>query len=240
MATITLRPTSGTGSGWTNVANVYDGNQSTLGSVSVSKLNYSSRTLVLDFDTSAIPSGSTINKATLTIRSKAGKNTITVYVDINQDSANRVINQKQTTSVANYTADVTDYMSNLTSVEVTPSNTNWSGNTFELYELWIDVDYTEVTYYTVTFKDWNGQILKTQTVTGGASATAPPNPTRDGYTFIGWDKGFTNVTSNLEVIAQYEENKTSVNINIGDISLSKVYVGDKEIIGIYLGDKKIF
>ena len=240
MATITLRPTSGTGSGWTNVANVYDGNQSTLGSVSVSRLNYSSRTLVLDFDTSAIPSGSTINKATLTIRSKAGKNTITVYVDINQDSANRVINQKQTTSVANYTADVTDYMSNLTSVEVTPSNTNWSGNTFELYELWIDVDYTEVTYYTVTFKDWNGQILKTQTVTKGASATAPPNPTRDGYTFIGWDKGFTNVTSNLEVIAQYEENKTSVNINIGDISLSKVYVGDKEIIGIYLGDKKIF
>lgn len=240
MATITLRPTSGTGSGWTNVANVYDGNQSTLGSVSVSRLNYSSRTLVLDFDTSAIPSGSTINKATLTIRSKAGKNTITVYVDINQDSANRVINQKQTTSVANYTADVTDYMSNLTSVEVTPSNTNWSGNSFELYELWIDVDYTEVTYYTVTFKDWNGQILKTQTVTGGAVALAPPNPTRDGYTFISWDKGFTNVTSNLEVIAQYEKNKTNININIGTTSLSKVYVGDKEIIGIYLGDKKIF
>ena len=29
MATITLRPTSGTGSGWTDVANVYDGNHYT-------------------------------------------------------------------------------------------------------------------------------------------------------------------------------------------------------------------
>ena len=240
MATITLRPTSGTGSEWTNVANVYDGSQSTSGSVSTSRFTYTSRTLVLDFDTSVIPSGATINKATLTIRSKAGKNTITAYVDINQDSANRVISQKQTTSVANYTADVTDYISDLTTVEVIAYNSNWSGNTFEIYELWIDVDYTEVTYYTVTFKDWNGQILKTQTVTKGASATAPPNPTRDGYTFIGWDKGFTNITSNLEVIAQYEKNKTNININIGTTSLSKVYVGDKKIVGIYLGNKKIF
>lgn len=70
----------------------------------------------------------------------------------------------------------------------------------------------------------------------------PPllTPTRDGYTFIGWDKGFTNITSNLEVIAQYEKNKTNININIGTTSLSKVYVGDKKIVGIYLGNKKIF
>lgn len=143
MATLTLRPTSVPGQSWTDVANVYDGNQSTSASVSVSRLNYSYRTLVLDFDTSVIPSGATINKATLTIRSQAGKNTITVYVDINRDSANRVINQKQTSSATNYTADVTSYMSNLSSVEVTAYNTNWSGNTFVLYELWIDVDYTE-------------------------------------------------------------------------------------------------
>ena len=143
MATLTLRPTSGTGNSWSNVANIYDGNQSTSGSVSVSRFNYSSRTLVLNFDTSVIPSGATINSATLTIRSQAGKNTITVYVDINQNSANRVINKKQSANATNYTADVTSYISDLTSVEVTAHNTNWSGNTFILYELWIDVDYTE-------------------------------------------------------------------------------------------------
>lgn len=143
MATLTLRPTSGTGSNWTNIANVYDGNQSTSGSVSVSRLNYTFRTLVLNFDTSVIPSGATINSATLTIRSQAGKTTVTAYVDINQNSANRVINEKQSTKATNYTADVTSYISDLTSVEVTANNTNWSGNTFVLYELWIDVDYTE-------------------------------------------------------------------------------------------------
>ena len=143
MATITLRPTSGTGSEWTNIANVYDGSQSTSGSVSTSRLNYSSRTLVLNFDTSVIPSGATINSATLTIRSQGGKTTITAHVDINQNSANRVIDSKQSTSATNYTADVTSYMSNLTSVLVTAYNTNWSANTFVLYELWIDVDYTE-------------------------------------------------------------------------------------------------
>ena len=125
MATLTLRPTSGTGNSWSNVANIYDGNQSTSGSVSVSRLNYTYRTLVLDFDTSVIPSGATINSATLTIRSQGGKTTITAYVDINQNSANRVISQKQSTKATNYTADATSYISNLTSVEVTAHNTNW-------------------------------------------------------------------------------------------------------------------
>ena len=46
--------------------------------------------------------------------------------------------------------------------------------------------------YTVTFVDWNGTVLKTETVEEGASAIAPSNPTRDGYTFVGWNKGFTN------------------------------------------------
>lgn len=143
MAKLTLRPTSGTGDGWSNITNVYDGDQSTSGSVSVSRLNYTYYTLVLDFDTSVIPSGATINSATLTIRSQAGKTSISAYVDINQNSANRVINKKQSTSATNYTADVTSYISDLTSVEVTAYNSNWSGNTFVLYELWIDVDYTE-------------------------------------------------------------------------------------------------
>lgn len=203
MATLTLRPTSGTGAKWTNVSNTYDGNQSTSGSVSTSIFNYSSRTLILNFDTSVIPSGATINSATLTIRSQASKTNITAYVDINQDSANRVIKQKQATSAANYTADVTDYMSDLTSVLVTAANNNWSNNTFVLYELWIDVDYTASTTYTVTFKDYDGSTIDTQTVPSGGSAT-PPTPTRTGYDFIGWSGGsYTNITSNTVLTAQY-------------------------------------
>ena len=64
--------------------------------------------------------------------------------------------------------------------------------------------------YTVTFKDWNGTVLKTQQVQYGGAATAPANPTRTGYTFTGWDKAFTNVTANLVVTAQYSANTYTV------------------------------
>ena len=67
-----------------------------------------------------------------------------------------------------------------------------------------------VTKHTVTFKDWNGTVLKTQTVYHSGSATAPANPSRTGYTFTGWDKPFTNVTSNLVVTAQYRINTYTV------------------------------
>ena len=150
MASIKLRPTSASSNGWSNMNHTYDGNESTCASVSVSRFNYSSRTLTLNFNTSAIPSGATINSATLTIRSKAGKNTITAYVDINGDSQHRVINQKQSATATNYTANVASYISGLSNVAVTAHNSNWSGNTFELYELWIDVDYTEPTVPTST------------------------------------------------------------------------------------------
>ena len=60
--------------------------------------------------------------------------------------------------------------------------------------------------YTVTFYDWNNTVLKTQKVKKGQSATAPANPTREGYTFAGWDKAFTNVQSDLSVRAVYTQN----------------------------------
>ena len=73
----------------------------------------------------------------------------------------------------------------------------------------VDVVYSANTY-TVTFKDWNGTVLKTQQVQYGGAATAPANPTRTGYTFTGWDKAFTNVTANLVVTAQYSINTYTV------------------------------
>ncbi|MBQ8982456.1 MAG: InlB B-repeat-containing protein [Lachnospiraceae bacterium] len=69
----------------------------------------------------------------------------------------------------------------------------------------------EINKYTVTFKDYDGAVLKTQNnVEYNTSATAPTDPTREGYTFTGWDKSFTNITANTEVTAQYEINKYTV------------------------------
>ena len=86
-----------------------------------------------------------------------------------------------------------------------PSRQTVSG-TMGATNMSVDVVYSANTY-TVTFKDWNGTVLKTQQVQYGGAATAPANPTRTGYTFTGWDKAFTNVTANLVVTAQYVQNE---------------------------------
>ena len=59
--------------------------------------------------------------------------------------------------------------------------------------------------YSVVFKDYDGTVLKTQNVESGKSATAPANPSREGYAFVKWDKVFSNITSDLVVTAQYEK-----------------------------------
>ena len=69
---------------------------------------------------------------------------------------------------------------------------------------------TSVNKYTVTFNNWDGTPLSTQSVAYGSAATAPSNPTRGGdaqysYTFSGWDKDFSNITGNLIVTAKYTQ-----------------------------------
>ncbi len=62
--------------------------------------------------------------------------------------------------------------------------------------------------FSVTFVGYNAQgvlgTLKEETVAYQDSATAPADPTREGYTFEGWDKAFDSVTQNLTVNATYE------------------------------------
>ena len=64
---------------------------------------------------------------------------------------------------------------------------------------------------TVKFVDWDGSVLKTQTVDYGMSATAPSTPSRKGYTFQGWDSSYYNVTANKTVKATYQIEKYTVN-----------------------------
>ncbi len=64
--------------------------------------------------------------------------------------------------------------------------------------------------YYVTFIDGDGKFIETQTVAYGTSAEAPKVPEKSGYTFIGWDKEFTNITENTVVTAQYKKNTVVV------------------------------
>ncbi len=91
----------------------------------------------------------------------------------------------------------------------------------------LDLEQPEPTIYTVTFKDHDGKALKTEEVEHGNAATAPADPTREGYTFTGWDVAFDNVTGDLTVIAQYEIKTYTVSFDVtpGDAT---VVVTDSE------------
>jgi len=64
--------------------------------------------------------------------------------------------------------------------------------------------YFEHASYSVTFLDWDNTVLQSSSVVAGTSATAPADPTREGYVFIGWDTDFSNITRNTTVTALYE------------------------------------
>ena len=83
--------------------------------------------------------------------------------------------------------------------EVTSDTTVTIAADHTLYAHW------SVNTYTVTFKNWDGTVLKTETVNYGEAATAPTVPERYGYTFIGWDNSFDSVTSNIEINALFEK-----------------------------------
>ena len=62
---------------------------------------------------------------------------------------------------------------------------------------------TSATAFTVTFKDYDGRVLSTQTVEKGKNATAPSPVSREGYVFVGWSVSFDNVQKDLTVTAMY-------------------------------------
>ena len=99
-----------------------------------------------------------------------------------------------------------------------PNNPERTGYTFTRWDqefnsitsdLEIIAQYT-INQYTIIFKDYDDTILKTETVTYKASATAPDDPERNGYTFTRWDQEFNSITSDLEIIAQYTINQYTI------------------------------
>ncbi len=64
--------------------------------------------------------------------------------------------------------------------------------------------------YEVTFKDYDDTILKIEKVKKGGKATAPEASTLEGYSFVGWDKSFTKVKSNLVIKPIYDKNMYTI------------------------------
>ena len=79
----------------------------------------------------------------------------------------------------------------------------------------------KVDAYTVLFKQPGGGLISSQHVHSGKDAVEPEAPERTGYEFTGWDKDFTNVTSNITVTAQYKVKTFSVVFKDGEDIISE-------------------
>ena len=83
--------------------------------------------------------------------------------------------------------------------QYTPNGTN--AQKFRLRK--IEPPKKERAKYTVTFKDYDGRTISSQTIEENSSASTPDSPYREGYKFTGWDKEYYNITSNLTIYAKY-------------------------------------
>ena len=160
----------------------------------------SSKSGTISWTAPTVPDGVTIKSCVLTGKATATSTNVN-SIKINDQSIT------VSTSGYNFTINLgTDTSITSVKASMTKSNSMASNNVkFTNMTYTVTYDLALVTY-TVTFKDWDGSVLKTQTVASGGSASAPTNPTRSGYTFTGWDKDYNHVTSDLVVTAQYAKN----------------------------------
>ena len=70
----------------------------------------------------------------------------------------------------------------------------------------------EINQYTIAFDTNGGSEIAPITQDYGTEITAPDNPTREGYTFIGWDRDIPEIMSaeNITVTAQWEINRYTI------------------------------
>lgn len=100
------------------------------------------------------------------------------------------------------------------------------------------ITHREEGIWKVQWKDWDNKLLKEEYVNDGESATPPEEePSREGYNFIGWDKSYDNVTSDLVIKALYNKTEEGIeDIMDGNNIINSKILHDDHIY-IIRGDK---
>lgn len=81
--------------------------------------------------------------------------------------------------------------------------TGWIGNYNNITtDKSIYADYERITHNVKYVSE--GIVVKEVQVVDGGSALPPSNPTKQGYTFIGWDASYNNITANKTINALYQ------------------------------------
>ncbi|MDD4211976.1 MAG: family 10 glycosylhydrolase [Bacilli bacterium] len=102
--------------------------------------------------------------------------------------------------------------------EATNENIALITKSISVYAQWEYIGET----YTVTFVDYDETVLKDEIVAYNQSATPPTNPTREGYTFTGWNASYEEITENKTIVAEYEVNVYTIRFLDYDGTILKV------------------
>ena len=143
-----------------------------------------------------------------------------------------------------YGPDQARYLDNVTLTAI-PNNgyhfTQWTDGNLDnprSFVLMQDTAFTAefaINIYTVQFFGFEDVLLDSQSVEHGQNAIAPEAPTIEGLEFIGWDKEFTNVTSDLDIYAIYRDNTEGIDEILVTEGATKLYLDG--VIYILRGEK---
>ena len=90
------------------------------------------------------------------------------------------------------------------------------------------------TYHTITFNDYNGQLIERFEVKDGALIVEPETPTRDKAIFVGWDQTFAYASSDLTLQAIHRLDMDFIEFN----PYTATYSGNPffiDVIGLPIG-----
>lgn len=167
----------------------------------------SSKTGTISWTAPTVPDGATIKSCVLTGKATASSTNVK-SIKINNQSIT------VSTSGYNFTIDLgTD--TSITSVDATMTKSGWSSYNVQFTNMTYTVTYDlNLVKYTVTFKNEDGSVIKTeQNVSSGTRVSnIQPTVSKEGYTFLGWydEQGneVTKVTSDVVLTARFKKNPT--------------------------------
>lgn len=77
-----------------------------------------------------------------------------------------------------------------------------------------------INQYKVIFLDYNGNILHEQFQNYNSNVEMPTNPTREGYTFVGWDNNINKIVAETTYKALYDVNNYNITYTLNGGTLS--------------------
>ena len=131
----------------------------------------------------------------------------------------------------------TEYQTNPISVNIDVKFTGWEtlewknvNNTTKTIILNAIYDTSNARTYTITFKDWNGNVLPSSNPWSYGSTPSIANPSREGHTFAGWSPSIKTVTGTQTYTATYTVNSYTLTYSgYSDFNGKKVVTEPKTV-----------